>query len=41
MKKWFLAMIETLAEIIEFIAGSWYKGRKKKSVEPSEENSSE
>tara|TARA_B100000427_G_scaffold179420_1_gene149255 strand:- start:499 stop:603 length:105 start_codon:yes stop_codon:yes gene_type:complete len=34
-------MIEIVAEIMEFIAGSWYKGRKKKSVEPTEENSNE
>jgi len=34
-------MIEVLAEIFEFIAGSWYTKRKNKPVETSEENSSE
>jgi len=34
-------MIEVLAEIFEFIAGSWYKKRKKKPVETNEENLSE
>jgi hypothetical protein len=34
-------MIEVLAEIFEFIAGSWYKKRKKKPVEPTEESLNE
>ena len=34
-------MFEVLAEIIEFIAGSWWKGKKKKPVEPIEEESNE
>ena len=34
-------MFEVLTEIIEFIAGSWWKGQKKKPVEPNEEESNE
>ena len=34
-------MFEVLAEIIEFIAGSWWKGQKKKPVETAEEESNE
>tara|TARA_B100000282_G_scaffold279879_1_gene240562 strand:- start:3 stop:107 length:105 start_codon:yes stop_codon:yes gene_type:complete len=34
-------MIELLAEIFEFVAGSWYTKRKKKPVETDKENSSE
>tara|TARA_B100001758_G_C17941957_1_gene368827 strand:- start:41 stop:145 length:105 start_codon:yes stop_codon:yes gene_type:complete len=30
-------MIEVLAEIFEFIAGSWYTKRKKKPAEPTKE----
>ena len=34
-------MFDILAEIIEFIAGSWWKGQKKKPVEAPEEKSNE
>ena len=34
-------MFDLLAEIIEFIAGSWWKGQKKKPTEPAEEESNE
>ena len=34
-------MFEVLAEIIEFIAGSWWKVQKKKPEEPTEKETNE
>ena len=34
-------MFEVLAEIIEFIAGSWLKGQKKKPKDPTEKETNE
>ena len=34
-------MFDLLAEIIEFIAGSWWKGQKKKPKEPTEKETNE
>ena len=34
-------MFDLLAEILEFIAGSWWKGQKKKTEEPAEKESNE
>ena len=34
-------MVEVLAEILEFIAGSWWKGQKKKPEESTEKESNE